>query len=641
MTSVVAAVVPIVVAASRAIGRGWIPIGDNAFLTLRSLDVFNQHIPLLGTWSSSSQSYGINLNNPGPLLFDALAVPAKVLGSPVGIPVAVAALNCAAVVGIAVFAYRRGGVLLGTVAGAVGATLAWTMGSEVLYEPWQPHSLMLPFLLMLFVSWSAVCGDLVAVPIAAGLGSFILETHLTYAVLVPVLGGWAIVGAGVWLAGERRRVPDAWPALRRRAGRVAAVTAAVLAVAWAQPLIEEFTSSGPGNLTRLARATRASHVSKVGLHLGTRLVAAVVALPPLWFRPSLTDTFSSTGWQPPALGLALGSLAILVAVLIGCAWDARRRSDRASLLAVVTGGIVLVTAVVTAAQAPVTGFGPYSPHGLRWLWPVAAFLFFAVAASVVRHVATARPPSARILVGGFTLVAVVISALNLPSANLGGGSNSQQYAIPAVKNLDPKLGVLEHHGPLLVDDMFTGVVFSPYGAAVLVEMQRRGIPFVARDPGLVRQLGPNRQYTGHNATTALLLRMGTATLSAPPNSRSVATAEGLSATDEHTRVTLERQITGYLLQVGLALNRRGELAVQRGALPPLASTSAGGFDPQALILSGALVTLITQHDLALNPTWAPRFARFAQLEQAWERQTVALYLAPIRPSSTAPTFQSR
>jgi hypothetical protein len=51
--TVVAAVVPIAVATARAMHRGWVPVGDNAFFTVRARDVFTlEHLPLLGTCST-------------------------------------------------------------------------------------------------------------------------------------------------------------------------------------------------------------------------------------------------------------------------------------------------------------------------------------------------------------------------------------------------------------------------------------------------------------------------------------------------------------------------------------------------------------------------------------------------------------
>ena len=75
------AVLPIVVAAVRAIVQHWRPIGDNALVALRAHDVLTSHQPLLGTWSSASLEAGTNLNHPGPLLFESVALPVKLLGS--------------------------------------------------------------------------------------------------------------------------------------------------------------------------------------------------------------------------------------------------------------------------------------------------------------------------------------------------------------------------------------------------------------------------------------------------------------------------------------------------------------------------------------------------------------------------------
>ena len=92
----IAAVTPFVVATVRAIRDGWYPIGDNAFFALRARDVLTEHHPLLGTWTSASLSVGRNLNNPGPLLFDLLAVPAKA-DPAAGLAIGVAAVNVAAI----------------------------------------------------------------------------------------------------------------------------------------------------------------------------------------------------------------------------------------------------------------------------------------------------------------------------------------------------------------------------------------------------------------------------------------------------------------------------------------------------------------------------------------------------------------
>jgi hypothetical protein len=300
--SVVAALLPILVATVRAVRDGWLPIGDNAFFAVRALDVGTSHHPLLGTWTSASIAAGVDVNNPGPLFFEVLAGPARLFGSASGLAVGAAALNAAAVVGIAVVAWRRGGALAAAAAMVPTALLLWTMGSELLFDPWQPHSLLVPFLLLLVLVWAVACGDLAAVPWAVLTASLLLQTHLTYAVLVPLLAAWALVG--LVLASRRRAGRDPGRRGRERARllRTTGLSVAVLVACWAQPLYEQLAGEGEGNLSRLARSTGAD-TDTVGLATAARLVAAVVGAPPWILRPSFRETFATGGGGATVLGL--------------------------------------------------------------------------------------------------------------------------------------------------------------------------------------------------------------------------------------------------------------------------------------------------------------------------------------------------
>src|SRR4029450_9248376 len=68
----VAVNLPILVATTRALARGWRTLGDQGILLVRARDVGTSHHPLLGTWTSASIVVGQQLNNPGPLYFDAI-----------------------------------------------------------------------------------------------------------------------------------------------------------------------------------------------------------------------------------------------------------------------------------------------------------------------------------------------------------------------------------------------------------------------------------------------------------------------------------------------------------------------------------------------------------------------------------------
>jgi hypothetical protein len=619
LATVLAALLPIAVATARAINRDWIPVGDHAFFVIRARDVLTGHHPLLGTGSSGSLSAGTDLNHPGPLLFDWLALPVRLFGSGAGLALGIALLNGLAVIGIAVVAYRRGGPLLATAATAIAAGLCWAMGSELLFEPWQPHSLLLPFLCFLMLVWSLACGDLVVLPWAAGVGSFILQTHLSYGLLVPVLGAWAVLGLVVALDRQRRRDPRSWPGLRRRALRAAAVAGLVLVACWAQPLVEQFTSDGPGNLTRLARI-RDPAFGTIGYGRGARILATVVSVPPWWLRPSFSNAIK--GWQVPSPGLAAASLSLLTVVLAGCAWDARRRGDREAFHAVATAAVVLVGGLATAGRVPFGNFG--IPAGqYRWLWPLAAFVSFAVVATLVRRLAR-RPVRSAVLVGAFAVTTVVIAALNLPTSDQGTAAQPESF--PAVRELGRQMAGLEDEGTLLV--RVSASFESPYGTAVMAELQRRGVPFVVDDATLVRQLGPDRRFTGSNARALLFVVTGDATGVAPRGARRVAVVQGLSAQEQLELSRLEKRIEEYVADGRVRVNRRGGAALERLVTARGGSSGQGG-DPERALTPREVAGLGQAGFLVAADGWGRRFERYADLHDRRDDDTVALFLEPL------------
>jgi hypothetical protein len=298
--------------------------------------------------------------------------------------------------------------------------------------------------------------------------------------------------------------------------------------------------------------------------------------------------------------------------------------------------VALGIGLVTAGRGPVTVFGKVTAHTFRWLWPLGAFVFFAIAASLGRHLARRAATSAYTLalVSVFTLATVTVAVLDLPFTDQGGGPNASEYAIPAARDLARHMGSLEGQGPLLIDDLFHGAFADPYGGAAAAELQLRGIPFVTGDPGLVRHLGPARHFNGRNAKAALLLRTGDATLEAPAGTRLVARGEGLTAADQRELSRLKAQITEYLVQGRLRLDRRGRAALERGALPNLPQVQTSGADPRVLLSSRELDVMIRDHYLVLDGAWPKRFERYADLQHQWDLQTVALFVAPLRAGRT-------
>ena len=161
----------IVFCTARGLARGYEPIGDNAAIELRAWDVFTSDHPLLGTASSASLTAGRDVNHPGPLLFDYLAIPVRVLGAPVGLALGAAVLNVAAIWGSVLVARRVDGD--GTAAGVAlaASVLTWTLGSELLFDVWQPNILVLPFFGFLVLMWAVFAGRGRALPFAVAVGA--------------------------------------------------------------------------------------------------------------------------------------------------------------------------------------------------------------------------------------------------------------------------------------------------------------------------------------------------------------------------------------------------------------------------------------------------------------------------------------
>ena len=107
----------------------------------------------------------------------------------------------------------------------VTAGLVWTLGSELLYDPWQPNVLVLPFWLLLITIWAVVADHVSLLPLAVIVGSFVMQTHLGYLFLVPILLAFAV---GVIVLRRRTLGPGRFADLRgadpelghRRAGAV-------------------------------------------------------------------------------------------------------------------------------------------------------------------------------------------------------------------------------------------------------------------------------------------------------------------------------------------------------------------------------------------------------------------------------------
>lgn len=478
------AALPVVVAGIRAILDGWIPIGDNAVVEMRARDVLTNEHPWLGTWSSASIQLGVDVNHPGPIVFDVLALPVRLLGAGPGVVVGVMAINVAAIVAIAVVAYRTAGRLASVLASLAAACLSWVMGSELLFDPWNPHVAMLPFLATLVAAWAIADRRWSALPVFVGFGSICLQSHLGYVYVVPAIGLGALATA--WWTGSGG-------AVRHPTGRGLRNAWIVLTVLWIQPVLEQLAGGGRGNLAQLLAHAGQGDAPSVGLGPAVRLVAAVAVGAPWDARAGFAtiDPSMLVDGRGAALRWVGLTLALVVAAIV-----ARRRGDTRGLVAVGVAAISVGVGVAAATIMPVTTFG-LSAHQVRWLWPLAVWSWVAVLLVVVPallDIAGERPPvrtaGAAVLLAACAAVAVA----TVPRYVQPSGPAADAWRMDQVAALVDQLDGIGR-GPFRVDH--DAVPFGDaYSAAVLAKLDAEEVGLRFVDEGLVRQYGSARRFNG-------------------------------------------------------------------------------------------------------------------------------------------------
>ncbi len=629
-----AAVVPVLVAAIRASVTGWYPTGDDGFAGLRAQDVFSAHPPLLGTWSSASGWSHQWINHPGPAQFFALAIPVKLLGVGVGVAIGTALTNVAAIVAAVLLARRRAGPVFGAVAALFIATVAWTFGPSLLFDPWSQHAPMFPFVLLLFAVWSVLDGDVGVLWLAVVAGSFVLQTHLSYILLVPGLWLLALAGWALTLHGGRIR--------RRRAFASLGVAVVALLLCWLPPIYEQLTVH-PGNLTGLVRAARTTPPKTPGLGGAIQAVGDVVATPPLWLR---------SGWTHPAFhphgsGRPVALLVMLL-VLVGAAgvWLlvlAHRRRDR-----LIVAGLATAAAAVMLGAASVVRMT--SPYGLvrnyvQWLWLVSMFTWLMMGLAAARALRRSGRPAAaavervpaRASALGVAALAVVVAGLNIPYTDTG--TASPPWSVPAAKQLFRQaLPSLRHRGTVLVDlppdplSLMGDATFS-IGPALLAQLRSHGIDFVIRDPAndhsFVRQVGAHRRWDGHNAAAELTILHGP-DAEAPAGSRRIAYWPGISRAEQAERLRLQAALVQRVRELGgIRLAPNGRKLAAKGWLDPSAVTAVSGSArrPEALFYRDRFAVLVEVRAIDIGAL-GPRAARYASLTHDLFQRTVAFVLGP-------------
>jgi hypothetical protein len=453
--ALVLALLPLVISAvtmAITVGNAYHPWADYAVMELRVRDV-GQHPLLIGLYSRDGWSH------PGPILFYLLALPYRLSGeSAIGLQLGALLINGAALVGMAVLARRRGGtpLLLCTLVGC--GLLVRTLGPDFVRDPWVCYITVIPFGLMVMLSWSMACGDTWALPVGAGVASFLAQTHVGYVVLAVPLLAWGALSL-VWLAarrGDARAGPDVGAVVR--AGVIAA---AVVAVMWLPTLIDQVFHAS-GNLSKIMRWFREGQTHT--LAQGYRVVGAQFGWPPEWLtylRGGVGETAFLRSAPLPVLLVPVGAAGLVL-------W--RRRAAPARRL-VATVGLALVLGVIAVART----VGIVYDYRLRWTWVLGMMGFVVVAWTTWLVITTSSRRAGRWLVPTALCVLAllsIISSVSAARARIAPELSAQSSVLAA---LEPQVvrALPDRAGDVIIRATSPGAGF--YRSGLLLRLERKGI----------------------------------------------------------------------------------------------------------------------------------------------------------------------
>ena len=446
--------------------RGWVPTTDWALIEAQVRAVGHQ-------WPSLGSPSALGFHHPGPLPVLALAPLYHLFGAdPHALLMSTATLNAAALAGAAWTAWRRGGLVLVVL---TLATLAWLAGSlppGFLADPWNPWMAVIPFAWLLLLVWSVTVGDLVSLPVAVLVGSFVAQAHVGYVPIVGVLALLAL-GALAWPQWRDRRTRRHGLAGRGPAIVVAALSAAVLLGTWALPLSQQLFGA-EGNAQVTVRAlTRPDALPRLTAGGTAGLVSRELGLTAPWL-----------GFDEPVQGLersvvpgpVAGALVPLVLLAVGLWASWRDPTARRFVLVVATAD-----AAGVAAMSRLEATHTYV-YVVRFSWVLGAFTVLATVWALVcrapwrRTRAVAAVLAGAMLAGGLVRVVALDASATVPVYD------------PAVHALEQSC-VADLLPPLLADAgdapvHVQGTEFWPIIAApVINELERTGAS-VSVDPSL-------------------------------------------------------------------------------------------------------------------------------------------------------------
>jgi hypothetical protein len=469
-------------------GRRYHPWSDHALIELQVRQI-GHHPVLTGPFSREGW------HHPGPALYYLLVGPYHLLGeSSAAMPLTALLVNAVCVVTVAVLVRGRFGTGPALVALAVLTLYLHLAAPGFWRDVWNPNLPVLPFLVMVLLCWEVLEGAAGRFPVAVGLGSFCMQSHLGFVLPVgAVLGVTALAsllrpafgpdeagtGTGRFRLSSRLALVVAEAGRRRRVVIVSVVVAVVM---WAPPAAQQVFGH-QGNLSLIWDYLR-THSSTTSLWDATRITLSEIGAVP-GFVAGRTPFTSFVTF--PAVLPAWTGLVSLVAFAGAVAVAVRLRHGPLLRLAGLTA-VVCVSAVAAISRI----VGPIFAYLVQWTAVGGILLWTTVGATVVvalRRLAARRAAQglgrtgdvrgmamAR-MVGCLAALAAIGTAATVTTADTSRfGTPGQSADVDGVSRaVLAWLGTAHRHDTVRVD-------IAPSGGTALVD------PSLLLAPGVVLDL---------------------------------------------------------------------------------------------------------------------------------------------------------
>jgi hypothetical protein len=365
----IAAISPMLVTVVRYTGRHTVLWGDSAIIDVITRDVWTTHAPLTGFYSRVGFDY------PGPISYYLIAPLSLITGHPAwALIVGYALLQAVAIAGTARIAWRQAHqlTLVLAVLAVDSLTYLGLRHFDPMVVPWNPYVVVPFFLLFAFQCWSIGLGHYRQIPWAVAVATFIVQTNVTYGLLVAFGAGWVL-----WTTFPRRAT-NTDPALWIRRVGIGALVGVVL---WLPPIVEQLRHGRQGNLYKLGEffvlgrrlPTLNPSDSLLGDPLGARGAAHLLATEFHLVPPWLGGSIEPTGSTLASLSTPLLWLAAPIVLLVASFVVARHHRNRPATHAVLLMAWLTVAGVVSMATV-------HSPPGLFdffWRIPLAVMVVAA------------------------------------------------------------------------------------------------------------------------------------------------------------------------------------------------------------------------------------------------------------------------